>query len=80
MARNCTSTATVLALFRSSTVTRGGLKKHFERADAVRYKECTVAQRSNARLKEFSRSNIRVRGAGKMMSHLMLGLLVLTAD
>lgn len=42
---------------------RGGEKEQFEPADAVRYKERTVAERSNARLKdEFGGRNIRVRG------------------
>lgn len=60
---------------------RGGPKEQFEPADAVRYKERTVAERSNARLKdEFGGRNIRVRGPDKVMSHLMFGLLVLTAD
>ena len=60
---------------------RGGLKEQFEPADAVRYKERTVAERSNARLKdEFGGRDIRVRGPDKVMSHLMFGLLVLTAD
>lgn len=60
---------------------RGGPKEQFEPADAVRYKERTVAERSNARLKdEFGGRNIRVRGPDKVMSHLMFGLLALTAD
>jgi hypothetical protein len=39
------------------------------------------AERSNARLKdEFGGNDIWVRGHAKVMSHLMFGLLVLTAD
>lgn len=60
---------------------RGGEKEQFEPGDAVRYKERTVAERSNARLKdEFGGCNTRVRGSDKVMSHLMFGLLALTAD
>lgn len=60
---------------------RGGVKEEFEPSDAVRYKERTQAERTNARLKdEFGGRNIRVRGPDKVMSHLMFGLLVLTAD
>ena len=60
---------------------RGGEKEQFEPADAVRYKERTVAERSNARLKdEFGGRNIRARGPDKVMSHSMFGLLELTVD
>ena len=48
---------------------------------AVRYNERTVAERSNARLKdEFGGNQVRVQGAAKVMSHLMFGVLVLSAD
>lgn len=60
---------------------RGGAKDEFEPADAVRYKERTQAERTNGRLKdEFGGRNVRVRGPDKVMSHLMFGVLVLTAD
>jgi hypothetical protein len=60
---------------------RGGPKDEFEPADAVRYKERTVAERTNARLKdEFGAGHITVKGKTKVMSHLMFGLLVLSAD
>lgn len=60
---------------------RGGQKDEFEPADAVRYKERSQAERTNARLKdEFGGRNVRVRGPEKVMSHLMFGMLVLTAD
>lgn len=60
---------------------RGGVKDEFEPADATRYKERTVAERSNARLKdEFGARNVMVKGAVKVMNHLMFGLLALTAD
>jgi len=39
------------------------------------------AERANARLKdEFGGRHVRVRGPAKVMSHLMLGILALTAD
>jgi hypothetical protein len=45
------------------------------------YKERTVSERMNGRLKdEFGGDNVWVRGQGKVMSHLMFGVLVLTAD
>jgi len=60
---------------------RGGKKEAFDPADAVRYKERTQAERTNARLKdEFGDRTIRVRGTDKVMSHLMFGVLVLTAN
>jgi hypothetical protein len=60
---------------------RGGIKDEFEPADAIRYKERTVAERSNARLKdEFGGRDIMVKGAAKVMCHLMFGLLALSAD
>ena len=47
----------------------------------MRYTERTVAERMNARLKdEFGGNHIWVKGNTKVMSHLMFGLLVLTAD
>ena len=60
---------------------RGGAKDQFEPADAVRYRERTQAERTNGRLKdEFGGRSVRVRGPDKVMTHLMFGLLVLTAD
>jgi hypothetical protein len=60
---------------------RKGEKIEFDPAQAIRYRERTVAERSNARLKdEFGASHIRVRGATKVMSHLMFGGLALSAD
>jgi len=50
-------------------------------AEQDRYKERTMSERVNARLKdEFGGSHIRVRGAAKVMAHLMLGVLALTVD
>ena len=60
---------------------RGGTKEEFEPADAIRYNERTVAERSNARLKDdFGGETIRVQGATKVMGHLMFGLLALAGD
>jgi hypothetical protein len=60
---------------------RGGEKIEFEPLDALRYNERSVAERTNARLKdEFGGRHVRVRGADKVMSHLMFGVLVLSTD
>ena len=60
---------------------RGGEKEEFEPADAIRYNERTVAERSNARLKdEFGGNTLRVKGGAKVMGHLMFGILALSAD
>jgi hypothetical protein len=50
-------------------------------AQRERYKTRTMSERVNARLKdEFGASHIRVRGAAKVMAHLMFGVLALTVD
>ena len=50
-------------------------------AERDRYKERTMVERINARLKdEFGGRYVRVRGAAKVMAHLMFGVLALTAD
>lgn len=60
---------------------RRGQKIEFEPHQARRYKVRTGAERTNARLKEeFGADNVMVKGADKVMSHLMFGLLVLSAD
>ena len=60
---------------------RGGEKIEFCPAQAVRYNERTVAERSNARLKdEFGARHLMVKGASKVMGHLMFGVLALSAD
>ena len=60
---------------------RGGMKEAFEPADAIHYHERTVAERSNARLRdEFGGNAVRVRGGTKVMGHLMFGILALSAD
>ena len=60
---------------------RHGEKIEFDPAQAIRYNERTVAERSNARLKdEFGGNQLRVKGATKVFEHLMFGVLVLSAD
>lgn len=55
--------------------------KQLSPAEAQRYKERTIVERANGRLKdEFGGRAIRVRGAVKVMAHLMFGVLALTAD
>lgn len=50
-------------------------------AERERYQERTMVERANARLKdEFGGRQVRVRGAAKVMEHLMFGVLALTAD
>lgn len=50
-------------------------------AQADRFKERTMSERVNGRLKdEFGASHLRVRGAAKVMAHLMFGVLALTVD
>jgi len=50
-------------------------------AQQQRYRERTMVERVNARLKdEFGGRNIRVRGHAKVMTHLMFGILALTVD
>jgi len=54
---------------------------HFERPEDRRYKERTNIERVYARLKdEFGGRMILVRGYAKVMTHLMFGILALTAD
>lgn len=54
---------------------------HFEDLEKRRYKERTAIERINSRLKdEFGGRIIFVKGAVKVMAHLMFGILALTAD
>ena len=54
---------------------------HMESPESIRYNERTNAERVNARLKdEFGGRMVRVRGAAKVMCHLMFGVLTLAAD
>jgi hypothetical protein len=59
----------------------GAMKRELTPAEKERYKERTMVERANARLKdEFGGRNVRVRGAAKVMAHLMFGVLALTVD
>jgi Transposase DDE domain/Transposase domain (DUF772) len=50
-------------------------------AETDRFRERTAVERVYSRLKdEFGARHIRVRGASKIMAHLMFGVLALTAD
>jgi hypothetical protein len=50
-------------------------------AQEERFKARTMVERVNARLKdEFGGNTVRVRGAAKVMAHLMFGILALTVD
>jgi len=54
---------------------------NFERPEERRYNERSSVERVNGRLKdEFGGRMVRVRGHAKVMSHLMFGILALTAD
>lgn len=60
---------------------RGGDKLEFSPHQAERYKIRTQVERANARLKdEYGARFVRVRGHAKVATHLMLGVLVLSAD
>jgi hypothetical protein len=57
------------------------LSRTFTWAEQDRFRERTIVERVYARLKdEFGGRQIRVRGAQKVMAHLMFGVLALTAD
>jgi hypothetical protein len=56
-------------------------KREFTTAEQLRYRERTTVERAFSRLKyEFGARSVRVRGAQKVMAHLMFGVLALTAD
>jgi hypothetical protein len=58
-----------------------GPSRELSPAEKDRYRERTMIERVNGRLKdEFGGREIRVRGAEKVMAHLMFGILALTAD
>lgn len=60
---------------------RRGEKIEFTPCEVQRYKEGTGAERTNARLKDdYGDRHIRVRENAKVISHLMFGVLALTAD
>ena len=60
---------------------RGGEKLEMAPASKRRYDERSTAERGYSLFKEdFGGRNVRVRGHSKVMTHVMFGLLVLTAD
>jgi hypothetical protein len=63
------------------TIPLGTLPRQLSWAEEERYKERTMVERVNGRLKdEFGARFVRVRGASKVMAHLMFGVLALTVD
>jgi hypothetical protein len=55
--------------------------RSFTAAEVMRYRERTTVERVNARLKdEFGGRQVWVRGAKKVMAHVMFGILALTVD
>lgn len=65
----------------AKAIPMGKRKPELTWAEQDRYKERTMVERANARLKdEFGGRSVRVRGAAKVMAHLMFGVLALTAD
>src|SRR4029077_13698575 len=58
-----------------------GNSRELSEAEKKRYRERTMVERVNGRLKDqFGGREIRVRGAAKVMAHLMFGVLALTVD
>jgi len=56
-------------------------RNEFTASEAQRYKERSQAERTNASLKDdYGGRYVRVRGNSKVMSHLMFGMLALTAE
>jgi hypothetical protein len=54
---------------------------NFKKPTDIRYNERSNVERVNGRLKdEFGGKMIRVRGHAKVMTHLMFGIIALTAD
>jgi hypothetical protein len=65
----------------NSTFLPGKPKRELSWAERDRYRERTMVERVYGRLKdEFGGRHVRVRGASKVMAHLMFGVLALTAD
>lgn len=56
-------------------------KRELSPAQKLRFRDRTTVERAYSRLKdEFGARSVRVRGAKKVMTHLMFGVLALTAD
>ena len=59
---------------------RGGQKVQMDPATKTRFAQRSSAERVNSTLKDnYGGSNIRVKGSHKVMSHLMFGVVVITA-
>jgi hypothetical protein len=59
---------------------RRGEKQEMDPAQAVRFRNRSTAERVNANLKDnYGGRFVRVRGAAKVMTHLMFGLIAITA-
>jgi hypothetical protein len=59
---------------------RRGEKKEMDPAQAIRFRNRTTAERVNSNLKDnYGGRFVRVRGAAKVMTHLMFGLIAITA-
>jgi len=59
---------------------RRGEKREMNPAEKIRYAQRSSAERVNSNLKDnHGGSRIRVRGSAKIMTHLMFGLIVITA-
>ena len=59
---------------------RGGEQRPMDPAQAVRYRERSAAERVNSNLKDnHGCRTVRVRGAAKVMCHLMFGIIAITA-
>jgi len=59
---------------------RRGEKQEMDPAQAVRFKNRSTAERVNSNLKDnYGGRFMRVRGAAKVMTHLMFGLIAITA-
>jgi hypothetical protein len=59
---------------------RQRLVNHYP-AETIRFHQRSAAERVNARVKDdFGGRHVRVRGAAKVMCHLMFGMLALTVE
>lgn len=66
---------------KSHSVIMRNYPRQLSPAEEQRYRERSMVERVNGRLKdEFGGRRVRVRGALKVMAHLMFGVLALTAD
>jgi len=59
---------------------RGGEKQEMEPARAIRFRQRTTSERCNSNLLDnYGGRNVRVRGAAKVITHLLFGLLPIAA-